>query len=145
MGASSLKMTADFGRNQSNGGFNGFQGISSFFQGNQNSQSNNNSNIIGKNNMASNQTPGAFMQNFMQSFGNMVEQGKKNLTTMQAEKDTGSAESATVFKVDGAPVDSSNSSYMDEKIDLELDTGKIKVENPVVDIDGDEMTRIIWK
>ena len=23
--------------------------------------------------------------------------------------------------------------------------GKIKVANPVVDIDGDEMTRIIWK
>lgn len=23
--------------------------------------------------------------------------------------------------------------------------GKIKVNNPVVDIDGDEMTRIIWK
>jgi len=23
--------------------------------------------------------------------------------------------------------------------------GKIKVENPVVEMDGDEMTRIIWK
>ena len=23
--------------------------------------------------------------------------------------------------------------------------GKIKVENPVVELDGDEMTRIIWK
>jgi len=25
------------------------------------------------------------------------------------------------------------------------DHKKIKVENPIVDIDGDEMTRIIWK
>ena len=25
-----------------------------------------------------------------------------------------------------------------------MDGGKIKVNNPVVDMDGDEMTRIIW-
>lgn len=26
-----------------------------------------------------------------------------------------------------------------------MEGGKIKVTNPVVDLDGDEMTRIIWK
>lgn len=26
-----------------------------------------------------------------------------------------------------------------------MEGAKIKVENPVVDLDGDEMTRIIWK
>lgn len=28
---------------------------------------------------------------------------------------------------------------------MEYKINKIKVENPIVDIDGDEMTRIIWK